>query len=283
MAARRRFRAVMLIAFLLICAVIRADCASELTTAGCSTCTSDGQTCTACTNSAYNVQLNGKSCAANCPEHSTAKQNICQCDDGYSLNSAKTACERSVSAGCASELTTAGCSTCTSDGQTCTACTNSAYNVQLNGKSCAANCPEHSTAKQNICQCDDGYSLNSAKTACERSVSAGCASELTTAGCSTCTSDGQTCTACTNSAYNVQLNGKSCAANCPEHSTAKQNICQCDDGYSLNSAKTACEPSSTNKSGLSTGAIAGISVAVIVIVGGLVGFLCWWFLCRGKA
>ncbi|ESU39103.1 Variant-specific surface protein [Giardia duodenalis] len=40
---------------------------------------------------------------------------------------------------------------------------------------------------------------------------------------------------------------------------------------------------STNRSGLSTGAIAGISVAVIVVVGGLVGFLCWWFICRGKA
>ena len=40
---------------------------------------------------------------------------------------------------------------------------------------------------------------------------------------------------------------------------------------------------STNKSGLSTGAIAGIAVAVIVVVGGLVGFLCWWFICRGKA
>ncbi|ESU39621.1 Variant-specific surface protein [Giardia duodenalis] len=35
---------------------------------------------------------------------------------------------------------------------------------------------------------------------------------------------------------------------------------------------------STNKSGLSTGAIAGISVAVIVIV----GFLCWWFIGRRK-
>ncbi|EFO63944.1 VSP [Giardia lamblia P15] len=40
---------------------------------------------------------------------------------------------------------------------------------------------------------------------------------------------------------------------------------------------------STNKSGLSTGAIAGIAVAAIVVVGGLVGFLCWWFICRGKA
>ncbi|KAE8303365.1 VSP AS8 [Giardia duodenalis] len=40
---------------------------------------------------------------------------------------------------------------------------------------------------------------------------------------------------------------------------------------------------STNRSGLSTGAIAGISVAVVAVVGGLVGFLCWWFVCRGKA
>ncbi|EFO63142.1 VSP with INR [Giardia lamblia P15] len=40
---------------------------------------------------------------------------------------------------------------------------------------------------------------------------------------------------------------------------------------------------SVNRSGLSTGAIAGIAVAVVIVVGGLVGFLCWWFLCRGKA
>ncbi|ESU43089.1 Variant-specific surface protein, partial [Giardia duodenalis] len=36
---------------------------------------------------------------------------------------------------------------------------------------------------------------------------------------------------------------------------------------------------SVNKGGLSSGAIAGISVAVIAVVGGLVGFLCWWFIC----
>ncbi|ESU34759.1 Variant-specific surface protein, partial [Giardia duodenalis] len=40
---------------------------------------------------------------------------------------------------------------------------------------------------------------------------------------------------------------------------------------------------STNKSGLSTGAIAGIAVVAVIVVGGLVGFLCWWFICRGKA
>ena len=62
------------------------------------------------------------------------------------------------------------------------------------------------------------------------------------------------------------------------------NKCQtCDTGYTPSDDKSRCEPSSTNKSSLSTGAIAGISVAAVVVVGGLVGFLCWWFICRGKA
>eukprot|EP00701_Giardia_intestinalis_P000107 XP_001703931.1 VSP [Giardia lamblia ATCC 50803] len=62
------------------------------------------------------------------------------------------------------------------------------------------------------------------------------------------------------------------------------DVCgECVDGYSLDSSGTSCVSMSTNRSGLSTGAIAGISVAVVVVVGGLVGFLCWWFICRGKA
>ena len=66
--------------------------------------------------------------------------------------------------------------------------------------------------------------------------------------------------------------------------SAKINIAtacdECSSGYTLESRKSAS--SSANRSGLSTGAIAGISVAAVV-VGGLVGFLCWWFVCRGKA
>ena len=52
----------------------------------------------------------------------------------------------------------------------------------------------------------------------------------------------------------------------------------CGSGFKLEGE--ACVPAGTN---LSTGAIAGISVAAVVVVGGLVGFLCWWFICRGKA
>ena len=57
------------------------------------------------------------------------------------------------------------------------------------------------------------------------------------------------------------------------------NMCEaCGDGYRLEGG--TCVRTGPN---LSTGAIAGISVAAVVVVGSLVGFLCWWFVCRGKA
>ena len=194
---------------------------------------------------------------------------------------------KSADEDCAQGLKDAGCKTCTGSGntQTCTDCTTPGQKVQLDGKSCKANCPDNSAPSANVCVCNEGYSLNSEKTACERSVSTDCAQGLKDAGCKTCTGSGntQTCTDCTTPGQKVQLDGKSCKANCPDNSAPSANVCVCNEGYSLNSEKTACEPSSTNKSSLSTGAIAGISVAAVVVVGGLVGFLCWWFLCRGKA
>ena len=68
---------------------------------------------------------------------------------------------------------------------------------------------------------------------------------------------------------------------CPDNSTEKETgACLCNEGYSPKDGN--CELASTGPN-LSTGAIAGISVAAVVVVGGLVGFLCWWFVCRGKA
>ena len=55
---------------------------------------------------------------------------------------------------------------------------------------------------------------------------------------------------------------------------------QCGDGYRLEGDTCVSTGGGSN---LSSGAIAGISVAAVVVVGGLVGFLCWWFVCRGKA
>ncbi|EFO60887.1 VSP [Giardia lamblia P15] len=115
---------------------------------------------------------------------------------------------------------------------------------------------------------------------------ANCTPALTGAGCATCTGQGdsQTCLTCNPLANKVQPGGKKCGDGCPANSTPKGNLCECNGGYRPNAEQGQCISSSVNKSGgLSTGAIAGISVAVVIVVGGLVGFLCWWFLCRGKA
>eukprot|EP00701_Giardia_intestinalis_P000059 XP_001703883.1 VSP [Giardia lamblia ATCC 50803] len=111
-------------------------------------------------------------------------------------------------------------------------------------------------------------------------------------GCSQCTAPaglsegGMTpavCTSCDNS-KKPNKDGSGCVlcsdTNCK--SCVMDGVCgECNSGFSLDNGK--CVSSGANRSGLSTGAIAGISVAVVVVVGGLVGFLCWWFVCRGKA
>ncbi|ESU40329.1 Variant-specific surface protein, partial [Giardia duodenalis] len=95
--------------------------------------------------------------------------------------------------------------------------------------------------------------------------------------CSHCSADG-VCEACSGD-KKVSPGGSSCVTACPENSTASEGACICNSGFAP-SGDSCAASSSTN---LSTGAIAGISVAAVVVVGGLVGFLCWWFVCRGKA
>ncbi|EFO62362.1 VSP [Giardia lamblia P15] len=152
----------------------------------------------------------------------------------------------------------------------------------------------------------DGYKLDGGTlTACSE-------------GCKTCTSD-SICDACKNGYVKVSNSCKACSTGCATCNTNPETCTACLVGYYQSESKCiACDkddsaikgisnclncvpPSSntgsvlcylmkndgtggsTNRSGLSTGAIAGIAVAVIVVVGGLIGFLCWWFICRGKA
>ena len=105
------------------------------------------------------------------------------------------------------------------------------------------------------------------------------------AGCSTC-SNTNTCTACLAGYY---LSGTKCVK-CSENSsnggntiTGVKDCVSCAPPAGSPGPVTcyvtqapAVDPTdpSANKTGLSSGAIAGISVAVIVVVGGLVGFLC---------
>ena len=102
-------------------------------------------------------------------------------------------------------------------------------------------------------------------------------------------SKGNKCVSCgdetgVTDASNAKWNGVANCTKCTQPSTAGTATCEeCASGDTLDSQANTCVPASANRSGLSTGAIAGISVAAVVVVGGLVGFLCWWFVCRGKA
>ena len=102
--------------------------------------------------------------------------------------------------------------------------------------------------------------------------------------CKSCTADTHFLVAATGSqgkcvSCGDATSGVPNCAKCTLSSGATKPTCsECASGFKLEGE--ACVPAGTN---LSTGAIAGISVAAVVVVGGLVGFLCWWFVCRGKA
>ncbi|ESU40712.1 Variant-specific surface protein [Giardia duodenalis] len=114
-------------------------------------------------------------------------------------------------------------------------------------------------------------------------------------GCAKCQSSTSTCTECLAGYYLDSTASKcvKCSENSADGTIQGVKDCVSCTAPSGNSGPVTCyvtqapavDPTnpSVNKGGLSSGAIAGISVAVIVVVGGLVGFLCWWFVCRGKA
>nr|Q03185.1 RecName: Full=Major surface trophozoite antigen 11; Flags: Precursor [Giardia intestinalis]AAA02687.1 surface protein 11 [Giardia intestinalis] len=130
-------------------------------------------------------------------------------------------------------------------------------------------------------KCGDGYTKIENSQTCTKCDSS----------CETCTGAATTCKVCATGYYKTALGESTCTScendsngvigvkgclNCaPPSSSTGSVLC-----YLMKGENTG---GSVNKSGLSTGAIAGISVAAVVVVAGLVGFLCWWFICRGKA
>ncbi|EFO63519.1 VSP [Giardia lamblia P15] len=107
--------------------------------------------------------------------------------------------------------------------------------------------------------------------------------------CSTCYSgyylSGTVCVRCTESSNNGNaITGVADCLSCKAPNGAGTVTCYVKkDGSSDGGNDNTDGNVNQSGGGLSTGAIAGISVAAIVVVGGLVGFLCWWFICRGKA
>ncbi|ESU44789.1 Variant-specific surface protein [Giardia duodenalis] len=173
---------------------------------------------------------------------------------------------------------------CTASDGVCTACTGANYALLSGGCYNTKALPGSAVCTQagnngQCTTCANGQSANSG-------VCPACAE-----GCANCKTGVDKCDTCYSGYY---LSGTSCVK-CTENSNSIQGIKDCVSCKepSGGSGPVTCyvtqEPTvdpagpSVNKGGLSSGAIAGISVAVIVVVGGLVGFLCWWFVCRGKA
>ncbi|EET02512.1 VSP [Giardia duodenalis ATCC 50581] len=105
--------------------------------------------------------------------------------------------------------------------------------------------------------------------------------------CATCTTAVSTCDICADGYYkssdkciacdkgDASITGvRNCVDCAPPASKTGPVLCYLMKGDVIDPGK---------KSSLSGGAIAGIIIAVILVVGGLAGFLCWWFICRGKA
>ncbi|ESU40539.1 Variant-specific surface protein [Giardia duodenalis] len=269
--------------------------------------------CTPCHTSCASCESNANqdSCTACYPGHvlsksdgSTAGTCIPECTGRYAENCEANQCTAVLGGskycskcksgfvpvnGLCVSATTRAPTGCTPGEGVCTACTDT-YFLQSGGCYLSTAYPGNTLCSQattgKCTNCANGQQVDSNTGSCPACDST----------CKTCTAtnDPTKCSACFPGYYLDA--GKACKK-CSETSgtiTGVDNCISCDppsgnQGSVTCYVKTSGGGSSDNSTGgdsgpnLSSGAIAGISVAVIVVVGGLVGFLCWWFVCRGKA
>ncbi|KAE8304195.1 VSP [Giardia duodenalis] len=270
---------------------------------GVSVCASCHATCAEC-----NGDANAASCTACYPGYSllygsgTAGTCVKECTGAFITNCADGQCTANVGGakycaqckdgyapidGICTTVAAAGrdASVCTAADGKCTKCageytlmSGGCYGVaKLPGKSV---CTLASNGKCTMCAANNQAPVQEKCPEC----SEGCAKCNDSNACTECLPGyykgaGDKCFKCTaSSGNNNQITGVANCVSCAPPAGGNGGPVTCyikTDGDNTGG--------SVNKSGLSTGAIAGISVAVVVVVGGLVGFLCWWFICRGKA
>ena len=175
-----------------------------------------------------------------------------------------------------------GCAKCTYTSlnatATCTECTSDYLKTVDGATTCVTDCGP------GFFKNDKGGASNSLKVCSPCAANCLTCADKTADKCTSCTAgthfllvvaDGAgKCVSCGNTDAGIPN-----CAKCTLPSGATKPTCsECTSGFKREGE--TCVSASTN---LSTGAIAGISVAAVVVVGGLVGFLCWWFSCRGKA
>ena len=179
-----------------------------------------------------------------------------------------------------------GCTPNSNDG-VCTTCTEK-YFLESGGCYQAEKFPGNTlctTADAGKCtNCANGQQVDGTTGSCPAcdSTCKTCSEKNNPAKCSACFSgyyldSGNACKKCSETSGNIQ-GVKNCISCDPPANNQGSVTCYVKtNGGDSGDNSTGSDPK------LSSGAIAGISVAAVVVVGGLVGFLCWWFVCRGKA
>ncbi|ESU40190.1 Variant-specific surface protein [Giardia duodenalis] len=230
-------------------------------------------TCTKCGNNKY-LKVDGTACL------DSANGCTANTEFGKADSSAGNKC-----ISCGDETAgVAGCAECTAPTEptnkpTCTKCSGDNYLKTVDG----------TTTCVTKGDCNGGYFPNDSVDSKKQCILCGTVANNGIDGCTECallSSPSRavliTCSACV-SGKKPNTSGSQCIAcdidGCARCSEASK-CSQCGDGYQLESDTCVSTGGGSN---LSSGAIAGISVATVVVVGGLVGFLCWWFVCRGKA
>ncbi|EFO62553.1 High cysteine membrane protein Group 4 [Giardia lamblia P15] len=170
-----------------------------------------------------------------------------------------------------------GCRAC---GRTsfCTECAGELF-VGLDGRACLRECSGDRVVGEvsggtRRCWCERGF-----VPALDRS---GCvpAAECPpgTPWCASCDRSGA-CLSCSAPGHNIQVDQRTCAEGCGDRAAPDQGVCVCEIDAVL--TRGACV-SAKEVARKRVAVIAGGTMAGVVVVGGLVGFLCWWFLYRGK-
>ncbi|EFO63230.1 High cysteine membrane protein Group 1 [Giardia lamblia P15] len=222
---------------------------------GCSKCTSNyaGDICEMCLPETPYMNLAGTECVASCPVGSkpdTGTPTKCICDFGYGLAESKNACVK-----CSDKY----CKLCTENSNVCTECfygNKADETAECPPPVCADNCISCTQAGHNFCDvCQEGFRLT-ADLKCARCSDENC---LTCAddvavctrcqygfrisssgtciqcglGCKVCNES--MCIECSNAAHSIGIDGISCDAECPSHSTPvsddNTSRCVCNDGY----------------------------------------------------
>ncbi|EFO63959.1 High cysteine membrane protein Group 4 [Giardia lamblia P15] len=170
-----------------------------------------------------------------------------------------------------------GCRTC---GHTsfCTECAGELF-VGLDGRACLRECSGDRVVGEvsggtRRCWCERGFAPALDRSGCV--PAAECPPGMP--WCASCDGSGA-CLSCAAPGHNIQVDQRTCAEGCGDRAAPNQGVCMCETGMVLTKGVCVSTKDAAKKK---TAAIAGGTMAGVVVIGGLVGFLCWWLLYRGK-